>query len=559
MSLSYWPIALLAADAGARPRLARGRALRRRGRRASWRSGAIRSPISGCGCSLAYVIVVLARCAGCGAIAIRRSLAPLALGATAGAVVVAVPITLTVLLSESSNRADDRCRGRRPGLAPPGAAADGLHPEPLRRRRAIPRLLGPAEPALGCRSISSSPATWACSTSARCRSSRIVAGVVRGVLVGARDPILHASRSRADAALRARALHAVLSGCCSSSLPGVDLFRRPGDATFLVGALGAIVAGYLDPALVERRAGRRPRRARRAIEIGILGARFRGSAWPLPSAKGTLALRRQPLASAAPLARCAPISSSRSIRLGSPARRRSRARPCSASSRSISPATTARTSRPRCRPRSSTFCGRTAAARLIAALKEHLARATALDRVELTGLGFHWPNASLVHRLHNVLGYNPVRLGALQRRDRRRGSRRAARAAQVLAALSFLPLHASPTSSACASSPPACRSSASIRSSGRATSRLVGAIRRTASSTRTRAPCRAPMLRIACASRRFRCDAAHRRVARCRSENRGAARPSCRVLGWAPTTSARSSDRRHGCPRRSSGQARGRA
>ena len=34
-----------------------------------------------------------------------------------------------------------------------------------------------------------------------------------------------------------------------------------------------------------------------------------------------------------------------------------------------------------------------------------------LDRVELTGLGFHWPNASLVHRLHNVLGYNPVRLG----------------------------------------------------------------------------------------------------------------------------------------------------
>jgi hypothetical protein len=34
-----------------------------------------------------------------------------------------------------------------------------------------------------------------------------------------------------------------------------------------------------------------------------------------------------------------------------------------------------------------------------------------LDRVELTGLGFHWPNASLVHRFHNVLGYNPLRLG----------------------------------------------------------------------------------------------------------------------------------------------------
>jgi hypothetical protein len=33
------------------------------------------------------------------------------------------------------------------------------------------------------------------------------------------------------------------------------------------------------------------------------------------------------------------------------------------------------------------------------------------DRVELAGLGFHWPNASMTHRLENTLGYNPVRLG----------------------------------------------------------------------------------------------------------------------------------------------------
>ncbi|MGI9524662.1 MAG: hypothetical protein ACR2PG_23775 [Hyphomicrobiaceae bacterium] len=30
-------------------------------------------------------------------------------------------------------------------------------------------------------------------------------------------------------------------------------------------------------------------------------------------------------------------------------------------------------------------------------------------RVELVGLGFHWPNASMSHRLENTLGYNPVR------------------------------------------------------------------------------------------------------------------------------------------------------
>ena len=45
----------------------------------------------------------------------------------------------------------------------------------------------------------------------------------------------------------------------------------------------------------------------------------------------------------------------------------------------------------------------------LAILKERLGPES-LHRVELTGLGFHWPNASLVHRLHNVLGYNPVRL-----------------------------------------------------------------------------------------------------------------------------------------------------
>jgi hypothetical protein len=36
---------------------------------------------------------------------------------------------------------------------------------------------------------------------------------------------------------------------------------------------------------------------------------------------------------------------------------------------------------------------------------------TRRDRIELAGLGFHWPNASLTHRLENTLGYNPIRLG----------------------------------------------------------------------------------------------------------------------------------------------------
>ncbi|NJM37878.1 MAG: hypothetical protein HC845_08515, partial [Akkermansiaceae bacterium] len=40
---------------------------------------------------------------------------------------------------------------------------------------------------------------------------------------------------------------------------------------------------------------------------------------------------------------------------------------------------------------------------------------TRRDRIELLGLGFHWPNASLTHELENTLGYNPLRLGDYSR------------------------------------------------------------------------------------------------------------------------------------------------
>jgi hypothetical protein len=48
----------------------------------------------------------------------------------------------------------------------------------------------------------------------------------------------------------------------------------------------------------------------------------------------------------------------------------------------------------------------------IALLKSKVVQnGTRRDRIELAGLGFHWPNASLTHRLENTLGYNPLRLG----------------------------------------------------------------------------------------------------------------------------------------------------
>ena len=60
------------------------------------------------------------------------------------------------------------------------------------------------------------------------------------------------------------------------------------------------------------------------------------------------------------------------------------------------------------------------------------------DRVELTGLGFEWPNAAMVHGIDHVLGYNPLRLrgrhagGRCGRHDRRPGSAQLHAAVPVL-------------------------------------------------------------------------------------------------------------------------------
>ena len=50
----------------------------------------------------------------------------------------------------------------------------------------------------------------------------------------------------------------------------------------------------------------------------------------------------------------------------------------------------------------------------IATLKRLVAQghsANRRDRIEMVGLGYHWPNTPLTHGLHSTLGANPVRLG----------------------------------------------------------------------------------------------------------------------------------------------------
>ncbi len=193
-------------------------------------------------------------------------------------------------------------------------------------------------------------------------------------------------------------------------LPGVAFFRRPVDASFLLGALLAIVSGYL----VHRwatsdlpPASRTGRLLEGALLLAILAAGLAtahsagkiGLAWKpvavalgwigacalllaLPASRLRLDRRLLVIAPAALLAVDLAIHNGPSEATGLPPAHYE-------------------VLNPNCRNETVRF------------LKARLRRAPGTewrDRVELAGLGFAWPNAGLVHGFENTLGYNPFRL-----------------------------------------------------------------------------------------------------------------------------------------------------
>lgn len=195
-------------------------------------------------------------------------------------------------------------------------------------------------------------------------------------------------------------------------LPGVSLYRRPADAVFLIGGCGAILAGYCLHRLLDASL---PGLARRewvacalliaAVAVIVLGmaATFeRTGRTGLPLLRSLLTL-----AAAACLIGWAlwarmlwPSLSLAGLLAFTVADLGFHNGPSSSSAQPFSlydvlePKT------------------RNETIGLLKRMTSEAASPTRRDRVELVGLGFHWPNASLTHGLENTLGYNPVRLGA---------------------------------------------------------------------------------------------------------------------------------------------------
>jgi hypothetical protein len=333
------------------------------------------------------------------------SIGPLVAGALGGALVVTVPVLLTILLAESSNR---------PAIDYWGAAKGSLHPA-LLLTAVIPNLFGADGPFADYWGPPSP--LWGPVDLALARNmgvlyigalplALVIAGAVRGFF-GEREIRVYVV-SFAIMLLYALGRYAPVFEPMFLILPGADLFRRPADATFLVGALGAILAGYAAHRVwsgTDRLDRPLPGLTEAAFFLSLVAA---GMA--LAFAKGTLHTAARPIVEASlcwgaafALLSLLPVLVRRSGAVALLAVGLFVAGDLAwnngPNESTALPPETYDVLRPESRNET-------------LAILETWLTPNSLDRIELTALGFHWPNASLVHRLHNTLGYNPLRLGA---------------------------------------------------------------------------------------------------------------------------------------------------
>ena len=199
------------------------------------------------------------------------------------------------------------------------------------------------------------------------------------------------------------------------TVPGVGFFRRPADATFLVGGLMSIVSGYLAHCLLTKQAS--PVKRRHHLTEFAAYALLVGAAFTIAFASGHAADAAKPILLAA-----ACIAAARALvhALESTDGRRAM---LSIGGIGAAMVTDLHVHNG---PNESTglslagyeFMKPGCSNQTIRFLKSRLQEppgSPRRDRVELVGLGFSWPNIGLVHGFDHVLGYNPLRMDVVSK------------------------------------------------------------------------------------------------------------------------------------------------
>ncbi len=330
---------------------------------------------------------------------VRATFAPLVAAAVAGALVVAVPVLMSALWGAESNRVV---------IDEIGAGRGSLHPAHL-LTWAVGNLYGAAGP-LAEHWGPPSP-TWG-------ETGLFLARNMGNLYAGALPLLLVLGLLRTGAAFDRdiRFVTAALAVMLLYALgwytpafrlfwhlPGVDLFRRPADAVFVVGGLFAILSGY----------------GAHRLLTGALATGWRIEA--------LVAAALMTLASALIVAKAAPEAAwmNLAVAVGSIAvallvlglGRRLPARALAIGLAVVLAADLRLTNGPSestaLPPASYAVLEPGSTDPALALIRSLTVRdATRRDRVELIGLGYEWQNAAMSHDLEDVLGFNPVRSAA---------------------------------------------------------------------------------------------------------------------------------------------------
>jgi len=345
--------------------------------------------------------------------ALRSSFPPLVAGGLGAVLVATVPILLTAFLAEESNRPAIDLVGAGKGSLHPVALLTGLFANLYGAAGPLENFWGAPSPAFearfGLQDLYLARNMSQLYLGLIPMGLVLTVGVVRGALL--RREIV--ALSLAALLVLVYALGRFTPGFrLLFELPGVSFYRRPADALFILGALLAFLGGYLVH-LVMTDTAPRARLWQRIIEIAIFAGALALAIW-LAWTVGRLPLALIPLVTAL---LCAMLS------LGALVAARGLAlRGAGLAATIVLTATLVVDLSVNNGPSESTalpsrdfdVLRADSANETIALLKRETARTAGpdrRDRIELAGIDFHWPNASLVHQLDNTLGYNPLRLG----------------------------------------------------------------------------------------------------------------------------------------------------
>jgi hypothetical protein len=337
----------------------------------------------------------------------RASLRPLTAGALVGGVIIIIPILMVLSFADGSNRAH---------ISLKDAALGSVHPSNL-LTFVISNLfgvIGPGEDFWGAPSQHWPYIVW--SVLARNMVTFYMgllplAGLFAclAVPVIQRRIVLPLLAAMIFALLYALGDNTPFFGLVYKIAPGADLFRRPADALFIVGGVGALLAGFGIQGLLTGRS--RLARIRPALLVAglVLGLAYAGALgmaiWldRLPMALremmiafGFILLTGAALVYGLRYAQSAPMRVAALFALVLGADLAWNIRPNDSTG-------LATTEYDPLDARSSNETLQILKARIVQSGDRR-------DRIEMTGLGFIWPNLGMVHQLEHVLGYNPLRL-----------------------------------------------------------------------------------------------------------------------------------------------------